>query len=51
MLLDLQQEFLQKLTTKFKSYVEIFICSPLNRRRMWEDSINIPWETLIDFFK
>jgi len=34
----------------YKSYAEIQVCSGLGRKEMWDDSVNVPWETFIEFF-
>ena len=49
--LDVAQEHRDKVHTVYKSYAEITICSPVNRRHMWDDSVNVPWETFVQFFK
>jgi len=51
MVLDLAQERLDKVQTAFKSYAQVQICSAVSRRQMWDDSVNLPWETFVQFFK
>jgi hypothetical protein len=51
MVLDISQEKLDKVHTVYKSYAEVTICSPISRKLMWDDSINLPWEVFVDFFK
>jgi hypothetical protein len=51
MVLDIAQERLGKVHTGYRSYAEIQLCSAINRRQMWDDSVNVPWESLIAFFQ
>lgn len=51
MALDVEQEKLEKQHTAYKTYAQVQICSPINRRQMWDDSVNVPWETFVEFFK
>lgn len=50
LVLDVAQEQLDKVHTAYRSYAEVQLCSAINRRQMWDDSVNVPWETLIAFF-
>ncbi len=48
--IDIEQEKFAKKRTIFKSYLEVKICSKINMTN-WDDSFNVNWETLSDFFK
>lgn len=51
MVLDVEQEKLQKQHTAYKTYAQVQVCSPINRRQLWDDSVNVPWETFVQFFR
>lgn len=45
MALDVQQELREKEHTIYKSYVQVLVCSGVGGRHMWDDSVNVRWET------
>ena len=47
--IDINQEVYTKEKTKFISYAEIKVCSKISTTN-WDDSFNIRWELLVEFF-
>ena len=47
--IDIEQEKFMKKKTFYRSYAEIKICSRINRTN-WDDSFNVNWETIEEFF-
>jgi hypothetical protein len=48
--IDIEQEMFNKEKTYYKTYAEIKVCSKISTTN-WDDSFNVSWETLIEFYK
>ena len=44
----LESEMVTKTRTRYKSYLEIKVCTKMSDT-IWDDSFNLPWESIKDF--